>query len=150
MGLNEETKEELKKELELLMGQIIETQKTLLVLQRQSDGIKNLLSSYEPNAFAETDQIVASKRTIIPERQFGLSDATRYINSSMWEACSDILSNSNKYLTSREICDALIAGGKKIGSEDKMQYVNIALYKFEKKKRIKSKKVGNRKGYQLA
>ncbi len=142
----------LKKEMEFLKGQIIETQKVLLGLEKKYDGIRNVLSSYEPDAVPEPKEIVASMRTVFfPGVKMNVTGA--YANSSMREAIIDILnSQSEKYFTSREIYDALMEGGKIIGddSTNKMQNVSIALYKFENKNKIiKSKKVGNRKGYQL-
>ena len=68
----------------------------------------------------------------------------------MWEAINDILSSEPEiYFLSRTIHDELIKGGKVIRSDDTKQNVNIALYKFEQKKYIKSRKIGNRKAYQI-
>ncbi|MCK4910436.1 MAG: hypothetical protein KAR83_02290 [Thermodesulfovibrionales bacterium] len=145
-----EIQDALKKTLETLEGQILIVQRSLMDLETKYKGIKDALSVYEPEAVKEPENIVASIRTILPGVNLGLKSIYTYANSSMREAVADILdSQPEKYFTARQIYDALMAGGKRIESDNKMQNVNIALYKFEKKGYIKSKKVGNRKGYQL-
>ncbi len=145
-------KDELINEMKTLKDQIAEAQKVVIGLERKYDGIRNLLLSYAPKTVAEPERVIASERTA---RSTVLADISlftkgKYVNSTMWEAISDILdSKPNKYFIAREIHDALIEGGKKMKSDDTRQIVNVALYKYKQRKSIKSRKVGKKRGYQI-
>ncbi len=145
-----EIRDALKRTLFALERNILNAENNLKNMQAKHDGIKAALSIYEAEDVAAAEQIVGltSPSPIIASVR--TKNVLKYADSTMWEAVKDILgSQPDIYFTARAIHNELIKGGKVIRSDDTQQNVNIALYKFEKKKYIKSTKIGGRKTYQL-